>query len=145
METYSNCRPRLFPVGTGFGTFTEIFKQHEPDALLRTSYFNHAHNDFLDLYLTGGVAALVILSAAIFGIAKIGIYVISFGRTRNKEILLAQMSFLIILMFAGASIADYPLRTPFLSTVFIIYVTWLSCLPSRADVFFQKNQNGAQN
>ncbi len=37
---------------------------HEPDALLRADYANHAHNDWLEVALTGGLPALLILAAA---------------------------------------------------------------------------------
>ncbi|WBY07965.1 O-antigen ligase family protein [Sphingomonas sp. 7/4-4] len=38
-----------FPVGTGFGSFDSSFRMHEPYALLKPTYFNHAHNDFLEI------------------------------------------------------------------------------------------------
>ena len=37
------------PWGSGLGTFEQVFKLHEPDALLSPSYLNHAHNDWLEL------------------------------------------------------------------------------------------------
>lgn len=131
-----------FPAGSGYGSFAYIFRQHEPEMLLRTSYFNQAHNELLDLYMTGGVITLAILSAAVLGFVKTGVRAMSFGRTRHKDILLAQMSTVIICMFAGASIVDYPLRTPFLSGLFMIFVGWLACLPGRDEVLSLTRLNG---
>lgn len=51
-----------WPVGSGFGTFREVFAIAEPLAELRPLYVNHAHNDYIELVVEGGVAAAAILS-----------------------------------------------------------------------------------
>src|SRR5690606_17001007 len=43
-----------FPIGSGVGTFDPVYRIHEPDSLLSISYFNHAHNDLLEVVLDGG-------------------------------------------------------------------------------------------
>ncbi len=42
------------PWGTGMGSFERVYQIHEPDELLSPEYMNHAHNDWLELALTGG-------------------------------------------------------------------------------------------
>src|SRR3546814_8158382 len=49
-----------FPAGAGFGGFDPIFRLHEPLQLLKPPYFNHAHNDFLEIVLDGGLPPLQI-------------------------------------------------------------------------------------
>lgn len=44
------------PYGAGLGGFEPVFRIAEPDQLLSTIYFNHAHNEILQLALEGGAA-----------------------------------------------------------------------------------------
>ncbi|MFI2901517.1 O-antigen ligase family protein, partial [Klebsiella aerogenes] len=54
-----------FPAGSGFGGFDTIFRVHEPYALLKPTYFNHAHNDWLEILLDGGLPAALLLVVAL--------------------------------------------------------------------------------
>ena len=42
-----------FPFGAGLGTFVPIFQSHEPRSLVWQHWLNHAHDDWLELWLTG--------------------------------------------------------------------------------------------
>src|SRR3546814_10117899 len=61
-----------FPAGAGFGGFDPIFRLHEPFRLLKPTYFNHAHNDFLAVVLdrseehTSELQSLMRISYAVF-------------------------------------------------------------------------------
>ena len=48
------------PFGSGFGTFAPIYEKFAPRTLLEVRYVNHAHNDWLELWLTGGPPAIVL-------------------------------------------------------------------------------------
>src|SRR3546814_1928629 len=67
-----------FPAGAGFGGFDPIFRLHEPFRLLKPTYFNHAHNDFLEVVLDGGLPAALLLLVAI------GWYAIASMRDRKR-------------------------------------------------------------
>ena len=56
---------RYFPIGTGFGSFRELFLIDEPHGLLALTQFFHAHNDWLELALTGGLPALLLVGLAV--------------------------------------------------------------------------------
>jgi hypothetical protein len=56
----------FLPVGSGFGTFQAVYMMYDRPEVLLTSYVNHAHNDWAELWLEGGV--LFALAAA----AKLG-------------------------------------------------------------------------
>ena len=43
------------PFGSGLGGFDPIFRISEPFALLKPIFFNHAHNDFLEILLDAGL------------------------------------------------------------------------------------------
>src|SRR3546814_265504 len=51
--------------GSGFGSFAGAYKMFEPDNLLQDAYFNHAHNDWAEVIITGGLPFALILAAAI--------------------------------------------------------------------------------
>ena len=46
------------PMGTGFGAFEPVYQMFEPPALAIPEYINHAHDDWLELVLGGGIPAL---------------------------------------------------------------------------------------
>lgn len=108
-----------FPFGSGLGSFDPIFRIHEPFSLLKPTYFNHAHNDFLEIVLTAGAPGLLLLVAAI------GWWVWrSVGAWRNNAVLpkLGSATLLLILL---ASIVDYPARTPIIMALATIAAIWL--------------------
>lgn len=113
IETY-------WTTGSGFGSFAETYKVYEPDRLLQASYFNHAHNDWAELVLTGGLPAIVIL---LLGIAWFGRAVLANG-TRNlmkghRGDLRLTVA-LIAALLGAASVVDYPLRVPSIQVMIIM-------------------------
>jgi len=108
-----------FPVGSGLGSFDPIFRINEPFSLLKPTYFNHAHNDFLEIVLTAGLSGLLLLGAAI------GWWLwrsISAWRTDSVLPKLGSATLLLILL---ASIVDYPARTPVIMAMATIAAIWL--------------------
>jgi O-antigen ligase/tetratricopeptide (TPR) repeat protein len=116
----------FLPLGSGFGGFDPAFRIYEPDAALGPTYFNHAHNELIELALTGGVPALLVL------LLFLGWWLARGSRwfIRNRSHLLsadfARLGAILVLLLLGASLADYPLRTPMLSVVFTIACGWLA-------------------
>ena len=52
----------FFPFGSGLGTFRPIYAMHEPPAAMTNAFVNHAHNDWLELWLEGGLPAAILLA-----------------------------------------------------------------------------------
>ncbi len=128
-----------FPAGTGFGTFDPLFRMHEPFALLKITYFNHAHNDFLEVVLDGGAAALALLVAALGWWAVASWWAWRAGG--GADHLLARTGSAMLLLLFIASIVDYPARTPMIMIMAVIAGVWLgrhkgdpsgSALPNRS-------------
>jgi len=117
--------------GTGFGSFDPVFRIMEPDSLLHATFFNHAHNDWLELAITGGLPALVVL--AVFCIWVIRNIIARFRQRSSPMAILARAGGLIVLALGTASLTDYPLRTPLLSAVLALAVSWLSRNPDQED------------
>lgn len=108
-----------FPFGSGLGSFDPIFRLHEPFALLKPAYFNHAHDDFLEIVLTAGLPGLLLLVAAIaWWLWR------SVAAWRGDAVLPRLGSATLLLIFL-ASIVDYPARTPIVMAVTTIAAIWL--------------------
>lgn len=110
-----------FPFGSGIGGFDPVFRLHEPFGLLAPSYFNHAHDDFLEILLDGGILGAALLAAAIgwWLFASIRAWR---GGTRMR---LARTGSAMLLLILIASVFDYPARTPMMMMVVVIAAVWL--------------------
>lgn len=106
----------FMPLGSGMGTFVEVYKTIEPPELLSPSYVNHAHNDWLEIMLTGGIPAIAIVVAAIVLFAKGASYILQ-RSTKAQDVVLRRLGASICLVLAVASLYDYPLRTPSLAAL----------------------------
>ncbi|KKI20342.1 hypothetical protein XM50_05615 [Sphingomonas sp. Ag1] len=113
-----------FPVGTGLGSFDPVFRIHEPLALLKPTYFNHAHNDLLEIVLDAGLPGLLLLMAALtwWGWASIGAWR---AGTAGTEVALARIGSIMLLLMVLASAFDYPARTPTMMMMIVVAALWL--------------------
>jgi O-antigen ligase len=112
------------PWGSGLGSFEQVYQLHEPGSLLSASYMNHAHNDWLEVALTCGIpgVALLLLAVAAFGVRCLQAFGAA-GRT-DATAPLTRLGLVVILLFALASLSDYPLRVPSLSCLFVLAAIW---------------------
>lgn len=106
---------QVFPVGTGFGTFDAVFRMVGGDANLAANFINHAHNDFIELWLTGGLPAVVLLVAFLWwfaGAARAG------WRARNDNAgAVPRVAAVTVAVVIVHSLVDYPLRTAAISAI----------------------------
>lgn len=129
------------PVGSGIGSFQQVFLLHEPDSLLSFTYRNQAHNDWLDLLMTGGLPALLLLAAALafYGLAVRRMIGLRKHKHKHKRHRAAEPYFRLGLVIVGmlmvASLVDYPLRTPSLACLLATAALWLP-LPRGDDIAF---------
>ena len=112
------------PWGSGIGSFVETYRVHEPQSLLSVTYRNHAHNDWLETILTGGLPALMILVAATVGVCRAAWINFKVGYRGQSDMAFARLGTIILLILAFGSFADYPLRTPSLAGLFVIAAVW---------------------
>ncbi|MDQ1159436.1 O-antigen ligase [Sphingomonas sp. SORGH_AS 950] len=128
--TYSSFILKLanqyLPFGSGFGSFDTIFRQAEPDRYLKPTYFNHAHNEYIEILMNGGIVAifLVVVGVIYWGVTG---YRTFFSKSeKGFSIWQARTGWAIILIFLLESVVDYPLRTPLLAFVFAMAAAWMS-------------------
>lgn len=113
------------PLGSGAGSFVEIFQRAEPIDFLSPVYFNHAHNDFLETWLTFGIPGVLLIAVSVVAYSVGTFRVLVKKGKPNSTILLAQVGAAVALLCALASFVDYPLRTPSLACLFVIACCWL--------------------
>jgi O-antigen ligase len=114
----------MWTVGSGFGTFDPVFRAYEPSWALKPSYFNHAHNEVLEVLLTGGIAAGVAVLAFLYWFFWSVVRLARNGRYRRKPLAVAAAGAIAILLLA--CLTDYPLRTPLLGAFFAYACGWLA-------------------
>ena len=121
----------FFPFGAGFGSFDPVFRTYEPDQALSPLYFNHAHNDLVELVISGGLPALLGLLAFMLWWLWRGWSAFVPYRAPSVSALFARAGVIATLILLLASLVDYPLRTPLLGVVFVIACAWISRGPMR--------------
>ena len=113
-----------FPAGSGLGGFDPIFRIHEPFNLLKPTYFNRAHNDWLEIILDAGVPGLLLLLCSTTWWAVMSIRAWGAGWSAHQA--LPKLGSAIILLIMIASAFDYPARTPFVMAMLVIAGIWLA-------------------
>lgn len=127
------------PWGTGFGSFEHVYKIHEPQELLKPTYLNQAHNDWLQFPIEGGVAAILI---GIVSMAWAASQLVKLAQKWNMSRYtkhIALMAIVVMLIFLGGSVGDYPLRSPSLITTFAL----MACIFSDAVRAVQRREKNA--
>lgn len=87
-------------IGTGIGSFVNVYPIYEDPTHLLNTYINHAHNDYLELLLEAGFFSLILVLAFLLLVAH---------RARSSTMSMAFS--LSIAAIAVHSMVDYPLRT----------------------------------
>jgi O-antigen ligase len=117
---------KYFPFGSGIGSFVEVYQIDEPFDLLSPEYYNHAHNDWLEVTMTAGLPGVLLLLVAVVAFARWAFKAYRAPIGEGRTILFARLGAVVIAILALASIPDYPLRVPSLMCVFVIAALWLT-------------------
>ncbi len=114
-----------FPAGTGFGTFDPVFRISEPDRLLSPKYINLAHNDWLQIFLEGGLVGLIVLAGTVvwFALRSFRAWTSTSGSSSSR--LLRKCGSIVVAMILASSVTDYPVRTPLMMGLLPLAVIWL--------------------
>ena len=116
-------------LGVGPGSFPGAFEMLEPTAMLGPNYLNHAHNDWLELPVELGVPGVLVL---------LGFLTLAAGyamRLLRSPVRLGWGTRFAVLappaILAAASIVDYPLRTPSLAMVALLWLAAMGDVSAR--------------
>jgi O-antigen ligase len=125
-EVGSGLAHDYFPFGSGFGSIIEVYQIAEPQDTLDTTYVNHLHNDWLEIVVTGGLPALILLGVGLILYAKCTWHVWRERKDRSDERRLGQLGTILIFMAMLGSIVDYPLRVPSIMILAAVAAVWMS-------------------
>lgn len=117
-----------FPVGFGFGSFEGVFRAYEPIESLDETYFNHAHNDLLELAIEAGLPGMLLLLALAGWVVWKSVIAWRSGNMHQSAIRHARLGSILLVMILVGSIFDYPLRTPFFSAMFAVFLSWMAAV-----------------
>jgi hypothetical protein len=129
------------PLGSGLGTFTQVYPQHEAALGAGPGYaiVNHAHNDYAELGLEAGWPFLVVALAFALLFAWISFHV----WRRHAEIStesrsMRRLAWIACVLILVHSLVDYPMRTTALSVVFAMMLA-MTLAPSERSPALIKN------
>lgn len=104
------------PTGSGIGSFDAVFRSVEPLAYLDPTFFNQAHNEYLETWLEAGWLGAAILAAFMVWFARRSWSAWRTGASHGRDLQrAASIGIAIVLVHSGV---DYPLRTETMATVF---------------------------
>src|SRR5262249_32526013 len=117
------------PFGSGFGSFSPVYEQFAPRTLLLdlNTYINHPHNDWLELWLTGGIPAIVLAVGFLAWLAASTVRLWNSGgpQTPVLDLALAQAASIVIVLLLLHSTIDFPLRIATVTVLFAIACAYL--------------------
>ncbi len=117
----------MSPLGSGAGSFAQVYPMFQPDSLTSPTWVNHAHNDLVEVYLELGIPGLILIFGFLIWFMGRGWSLLNtLHRLENK---LAQAAWLSAAMLLLHSMVDYPLRTSALASLFAVAIG-LVCIPA---------------
>jgi O-antigen ligase len=135
----------FLPFGSGFGTFELVYLMYDrPEALLGREYVNHAHNDWLELLIEGGVLAVALLACfAIWFLAAAGRI---WRRNREEasylDVALARAASGAILLIGLHALAEFPLRNTAMLSLFALFCALLVMPPAKPERVRHRSRRG---
>ncbi len=113
-STTTSAIANSFPVGTGLGSFEQVYRLYEDPAEVSDSYVNHAHNDYLELALELGAAGMALIAAFLAW------WIVTAGRIWASPLSTpsARAGSIAAAAILAHSVVDFPLRTAAISSIF---------------------------
>jgi O-antigen ligase len=99
----------FWPVGSGLGTFDQVYPLFEDQAAVTAVYANHAHNDYLELVLELGAAGILFVIGCL---AWWGVRTVAAWRASGPDAHWRRAASIVLGIVIVHSLVDYPLRTP---------------------------------
>ena len=102
------------PWGSGLGSFVAVYASRErPQDTLVDVFANHAHNDFLEVWLETGALGIAVFAAFLIWLAwrTFGAWRSALVGAETIDIWLARAAGVAIVLMLLHSVVDYPLRT----------------------------------
>lgn len=112
---------QYLPFGSGIGTFPKVYPGHQRLEEIDAFRVNHAHNDYAELWVEGGLLSLAVFAAFLAWLGWAGFRMWRVTGESHVSALdagIARSGPIVIGALLLHSIVDYPLRTTAISVVF---------------------------
>ena len=106
------------PLGSGIGTFDAVYRSVEPLAQLDSTFFNQAHNDYLETWLEAGWLGIGVVLAFLIWYGRRSLSAWRAPPSREGDLQRAASIGIGALLLHSS--VDYPLRTVALAVVFAL-------------------------
>jgi O-antigen ligase len=122
------------PFGSGLGTFVPVYAMFDAPQDLFSHYVNHAHDDFLELFLETGIFGVMLAGAFVAWLAVRAGKIWRHDGLGGSEFdrLLARAATMVVALLLVHSFLDYPLHTAAMMGVFV-FACGLLIAPLTAD------------
>jgi O-antigen ligase len=118
------------PWGAGLGSFEQVYRSFEPVSLMGPSFVNHAHNEYLQVWLEAGWLGVGLVAALLIWIVWRS--ALAWAQPQGgRGSRLARAASIGVGLLALHSIVDYPLRTPTIMVVFALLCAGLAQKPDQ--------------
>lgn len=108
----------FLPFGSGLGSFDAVYRSVEPLDRLDATFFNQAHNDYLESWLETGWFGMALVVAFLIWFGRRTWTVWRAGATTHRDLQRAATIAIGAILLHSA--VDYPLRTVALATLFAL-------------------------
>ena len=110
----------VLPLGSGLGTFQAVYEMASPRTQVFDRYVNHAHDDWLELTLEGGLPALVLVAGFLAWFAFAGLRAWRDPRAHGLDPNFARAGSIAAVLPLLHSTVDYPMRSIAIMVVFAL-------------------------
>jgi O-antigen ligase len=121
--------------GSGVGTFEQVYRGYENPATVDRWFVNHAHNDYLEVAVEGGVPAVILV--VLFLLWWIGRARAAWSTPSALELKGASIASAAILLHSAF---DYPLRTAGIAALFAACLALLAGARGASGAFAEGEQ-----
>jgi O-antigen ligase len=97
----------FMPLGSGIGSYYEVYRTYEPHETITRSYMNHVHGDYIELALETGIPGLILI---LLFLLWWGRRTLAIWRAGDPDYFARAASIASAAILAH-SLVDYPLRT----------------------------------
>lgn len=111
------------PVGSGLGSFTQVYPRYENPERTTVTYVNHAHDEFLEIVLELGIPGVLLLAAFLIWWGR---RMIALWRRSARGRPLARAATVALALLLAHSLVDYPVRTAAIAAVAAVACAMMS-------------------
>ncbi len=109
-----------FPVGSGFGSFQQVYAIVEKPEDVMAAMVNNAHDDWLEIVVEAGLPGALVAGAALVWLLRATILSLSASSHSVHLIRTNRATLLVFWLVALHSLVEYPLRTIAVNIIFAL-------------------------